>query len=305
MVKEEEYINPTGKIRTTVKANGVASSADKAVEVTAKDAKTGITVVDTIHYEGLVAGKKYSVTGELYEVSGGQKVGEAKATATKEFTATQATGDWELEFGKVTGLEAGKIYVVYETASSEENLVDSNKDNQPDKKHELTHKDPNDKAQTVVVKEDIPNVKEVYFSKVNLGGEEIAGAKIEIKQDDTVITKWISKAGETHLLKLPVGEYIFHEESAPEGYLAVTDITFTVNEDGTVTVKDTNGNQVKAEGNKLIVTDKNKPNNPNKPNTPKMDFPNTGDTTGVFGMVGGALLSFGALLSLIFKKKRY
>jgi LPXTG-motif cell wall-anchored protein len=43
---------------------------------------------------------------------------------------------------------------VYETASSEENLVDSNKDNKPDKKHELEHKDPNDKAQTVVVKEE-------------------------------------------------------------------------------------------------------------------------------------------------------
>lgn len=152
--QEEDYINPIGKIRTTVKVNGVASKADKAVEVTAKDAKAGVTVVDTIHYEGLVAGKKYNVTGEIYEVNGGQKVGEAKAKATKVFTANQAVGDWELDFGKVTGLEADKTYVVYETASSEENLVDSNKDNKPDKKHELEHKDPNDKAQTVVVKEE-------------------------------------------------------------------------------------------------------------------------------------------------------
>ncbi|OOG23271.1 hypothetical protein BZK37_17795 [Enterococcus casseliflavus] len=153
-----KYVNPAGEIRTTVKVNGEASSVDKAVEVTAKDAKAGVAVVDTINYEGLVAGKNYSVTGELYEVSGGQTVGGAKATATKVFTASEATGVWELDFGKVTGLEAGKTYVVYETASSEENLVDSNQDNQPDKKHELTHKDPNDKTQTVVVQEDTLNV---------------------------------------------------------------------------------------------------------------------------------------------------
>ena len=54
----------------------------------------------------------------------GQVVGTAKATATKEFTVSkEGKGEWQLEFGRVTGLEAGKTYVVYETATSKDNLL--------------------------------------------------------------------------------------------------------------------------------------------------------------------------------------
>ncbi|HEL0381172.1 TPA: VaFE repeat-containing surface-anchored protein, partial [Streptococcus equi subsp. zooepidemicus] len=140
----------TGKLRTTVEANGQASSAEKAVEVTPSAVESGVQVVDTIHYDGLVAGTTYAVTGELYEVQDGKTVGEAKAKKTQDFVAEQVKGDWKLDFGKVAGLEAGKTYVVYESAVSKTNLIDSNKDNKADKPQELSHKDPTDKAQTVV-----------------------------------------------------------------------------------------------------------------------------------------------------------
>ena len=46
----------------------------------------------------------------------------------------EGKGEWQLAFGQVTGLEAGKTYVVYETATSKDNLVDTNKDNTPEEK---------------------------------------------------------------------------------------------------------------------------------------------------------------------------
>jgi hypothetical protein len=97
---------------------------------------------------------------------------------------------------------------------------------------------------------------EVEFSKVNVGGEEIGGAEIQIKDSDgNVVDSWTSEAGKNHTTSLAEGTYTFHEESAPDGYEAVTDITFTVNADGTVTVVDAAGNTVEADGTTLIVTD--------------------------------------------------
>ena len=260
---ETEYVNPTGTLRTTVKADSTIANATKAAEVTAEKAATGVEVTDTLTYEGLVPEKVYSVTGELYEVKDGQVVGTAKATATKEFTVSkEGKGEWQLAFGQVTGLEAGKTYVVYETATSKDNLVDTNKDNTPEEKHVVEHKNPGDKAQTVVVTPEVPKEKDVVISKVNLGGEEIAGAKIQINQGNKEIASWTSEAGKNHELSLLPGDYVFHEEAAPKGYVVVTDITFTVNTDGTVTVKDANGNKVVAANNQLTVTDETEYVNP-------------------------------------------
>ena len=259
LIENKTYENPNGEIHTTVKAGDSTGADDNAAEVSADSAQKGVAVVDTIQYSGLVSGEKYDVTGELYEVKDGQVTGDAKSTATATFTASETTGDWELDFGTVTGLEAGKTYVVYETATSQNDLVDSDSDGSPDKKQEVVHKNPADKAQTIVVGESTPDTrddtKDVDFSKINIGGKEIAGAEIEIRQGDTVVAKWTSEEGKTHTLSLAKGEYVFHEESAPKGYLKVTDISFSVSADGTVTVTDSDGNRVEAYGNKLTVTD--------------------------------------------------
>lgn len=81
--------------------------------------------------------------------------------------------------------------------------------------------------------------KAITFSKVNLGGNEIAGAQIKIykgdKAEGTAVESWTS-TDQPKQLNLEPGIYSFHEEAAPNGYLVVTDITFQVNYDGTVTV---------------------------------------------------------------------
>ena len=101
-------------------------------------------------------------------------------------------------------------------------------------------------------------LKDIAISKQDLGGKELPGAKIEIKNEDgsKVVEKWTSSNQAKHIYLKP-GNYIFHEEAAPNGYLKVTDIKFTVDNNGNVKVvsfgKD---DKVVAEGNKLIVTDK-------------------------------------------------
>ena len=156
-----------------------------------------------------------------------------------------------------------------------------------------------DGSKVIVTDKDDDLPRKITFSKVNLAGEEIAGAKIQIFRGEKVIgnpvAEWTSKASQSHVLDLTPGVYTFHEEAAPTGYLAVTDITFQVNYDGTVTVVHASGNQVEFKDGKLVVTDQTEPENPN--------LPNTGSESGQAALAAGlALLALGA--GLVATKRR-
>ena len=123
--------------------------------------------------------------------------------------------------------------------------------------------------------DDLP--RKVTFSKVNLGGTEIAGAEIQIFQGKEAtgnpVTKWTSEANKSYEIELAPGVYTFHEAAAPTGYLAVTDIVFQVNLDGTVTVVNANGNTIEYKDGTLVVTDQTKPTGPEKDPSKKTDEP--------------------------------
>ena len=75
--------------------------------------------------------------------------------------------------------------------------------------------------------------KIVEMSKVNVGGEEIEGAKMQVLDiEGNIVDEWISSK-EPHIIKnLKENEtYTLHEEIAPDGYVVATDITFTVTQD--------------------------------------------------------------------------
>ena len=264
---------PIGEIKTTVTAGGKTSTENEIATLKAKDIEGGVEVSDKITYKGLYPNVEYDVIGKIYEVKDGKLVNPNKPVSvvnSGDDLKVDATGkgEWTLNFGKLN-LEAGKSYVVFEKVVSMENVIDTDGDGNPDKKQELTHEDPKDKSQTFTIlpKEEVE--KEVVFSKVNIAGKEIAGAKIQIKDEQGQLVKeWISKEGQSETFKLKAGTYTFHEEAAPNGYLKVTDITFEVNEQGKVTVKNANGNEVKANENKLTVTDKEEASTPEKPWTP-------------------------------------
>ena len=160
VVVNKTHESPKGNLATTVSADGKQASVDEPVRVTTAQAAAGVTVVDTISYTGLAAGEYYEVSGSLFEVKDGVTVGDAKATATARLTASDTgEGEWSLDFGKVTGLEPGKQYVVFETATSVNDLVDTDGDDQPDAKQTEKHEDPEDSSQTVVV--DLPKKPEM------------------------------------------------------------------------------------------------------------------------------------------------
>ena len=268
---------PVGEIKTTVTAGGKTSTENEVATLKAKDIEGGVEVSDKVTYKGLYPNVEYDVEGKIYEVKDGKlvnpdnPVSEVNGSTNLKPDAS-GKGEWTLNFGKLN-LEAGKSYVVFEKVVSLENVIDTDGDGKPDKKQELTHEDPKDKSQTFTVlpKEEVE--KEVVFSKVNVGGEEIAGAKIQIKDaQGNVVKEWTSKAGQSEIIKLKAGTYIFHEEVAPNGYLKVADITFEVDEQGKVTVKNANGNEVKANENKLTVTDKTEPVVPPTPGEKEVLF---------------------------------
>ena len=85
---------------------------------------------------------------------------------------------------------------------------------------------------------------DVVISKVDVGGNEIAGAQLKItgrekgKYADITPVTWISEAGRNKTVSLRPGSYVLHEEAVPESgaYLPASDIAFTVNIDGTITI---------------------------------------------------------------------
>ncbi len=254
-------LQPVGEIKTTVTAGGKVSAENEIATLKAKDIVDGVEVSDKITYKGLYPNAEYDVIGKIYEVKDGELVNPGHPVSVVNSSTNlkpDATGkgEWTLNFGKLN-LEVGKSYVVFETVVSLENVIDTDGDGKPDKKQELTHENPKDKSQTFTIlpKEEVEN--EVVFSKVNIAGKEIAGAKIQIKDENgQVVKEWVSKEDQSETFKLKAGTYTFHEEAAPNGYLKVTDITFEVDKQGKVAVKNANGNEVKASENKLTVTDK-------------------------------------------------
>ena len=127
-----------GSLKTTVSVNGNKSTASKSVEVEAGK----YDVVDTIDYTDLTPNATYEVKGQLVCVDDEQVVGKA----SEERTASDSgSGSWEITFKNVT-LEEGKKYVVYEYA------VNPNGEGLD----RAIHEDKTDKAQTVVVKKEVP-----------------------------------------------------------------------------------------------------------------------------------------------------
>ena len=280
-----EEAAPTGYLKVTDITFQVKT--DGTVEVTnvgEKDAKgeantvatNGSTVTVTDKDDDLprkITFSKVNLGGE--EIAGAQ---------IKIYKGEKAEGDavenWTSEAGKSKDLNlAPGTYTFHEEAAptgylkvtditfqvKHDGTVEVTNVGEKDAKGEANTVATNGSTVTVTDKDDdLP--RKITFSKVNLGGTEIAGADIQIFQGKEAtgnpVAKWTSEANTLHELELAPGVYTFHEAAAPTGYLAVTDIVFQVNLDGTVTVVNANGNTVEYKGGKLVVTDQTKPTDP-------------------------------------------
>lgn len=75
----------------------------------------------------------------------------------------------------------------------------------------------------------------VEISKVDIGGEEIIGAELTIKDSEgKEITSWVTDGTPHRIEKLPPGKYVLVETLAPDGYEIAEEIPFEVLENGEI-----------------------------------------------------------------------
>lgn len=94
----------------------------------------------------------------------------------------------------------------------------------------------------------------VEVSKVDVYGEELIGAEMElIDASGETVDKWTSDGTNHIVTELPAGDYTLKEVAAPDGYVIATDIKFTVDVYGDVTVENVDAAAVSENSNPLIV----------------------------------------------------
>lgn len=94
----------------------------------------------------------------------------------------------------------------------------------------------------------------VEISKRDVYGNELVGAEMVLENaDGETVDKWTSD-GTNHIVsKLGAGEYVLKEIAAPDGYVIATDIKFTVDVYGNVTVENVDSTAVSDNGYPLIT----------------------------------------------------
>ena len=123
-------------------------------------------------------------------------------------------------------LTAGETYTLHETVPADGYVIANDVEFTVNEDGSITE---------VVMYDD---TTKVHISKRDITtDEELPGATLQILDGDEIVEEWVS-TDEEHIIegKLVVGkEYTLRETIAPDGYEIAQDITFKVNEDGSVT----------------------------------------------------------------------
>ena len=127
-------------------------------------------------------------------------------------------------------------------------------------------------VQKIEMKDDVTKVE---ISKTDIAGKELPGAKLTILDENgEVVESWTSTEEPHYIEMLPIGKYILHEESVPEGYLVAEDVVFEVKDTGEI--------------QKVVMKDEAEPEEtPETPETPTttVDAPKTGDYTPIAALM--------------------
>lgn len=89
----------------------------------------------------------------------------------------------------------------------------------------------------------------VSISKTDIYGKELTGAKMQlIDANGNVVDEWTSGDGAHIISNIPCAGYTLKEIAAPVGYVIATDIQFTIDENGRVTVDGVKANAYNSDG---------------------------------------------------------
>jgi hypothetical protein len=99
----------------------------------------------------------------------------------------------------------------------------------------------------------------VDIAKTDINGVNIDDARLvlqEISPDNVQIDEWISKSTEDHRVSLKWGRtYKLTETIQPNGYTKAEDITFRINDQGKVEIKQANDTWVSQDANRVVMKD--------------------------------------------------
>ena len=236
---------------------------------------------ETKTLDGLVLDDK------IYDISFVQEDNKTKVyTITKELenhptiveiSKTDITGEKELEGAKLTVLDGNDVIDTWVSTNKTHKIEGLVVGKEYTLREEIA---PDGFVKSTDVKFKIENTnkiqkikmidKIVTMTKEDLGGKEIEGAKIQVKdKDGKIIDEWISEKESHNIKGLEENkEYILHEEYAPDGFVIATDIKFKVTPDKKtqkIVMKDKTVEVIKTdlvtgkelEGAKLKVVDEN------------------------------------------------
>lgn len=196
-------VGKTYTLLEEIAPNGFVKATDIQFKVENTKEVQKVQMVDKI-----VTMTKFDIGGN--EVEGAKlRVTDKDGKIIDEWTSTK-------ESHNINGLEENKTYILYEDYAPDGYVISN----------EIEFTVTTDKETQKVNMID----KIVEISKVNISGDEVEGAIIQVlDKDGKVIDEWTSTK-ETHKVNgLKEDEtYILHEEVAVEGYVKATDIEFTV-----------------------------------------------------------------------------
>lgn len=278
------------------------------IGTTAKDGKTkthtgnattDATIVDTVKYENLVVGKKYTVSGYLMikDTNKPFLIDGKKVTASTTFTAKSANGTVDLTYKFDATALKGKDVVVFEDVYYKDIKV-------------ATHADINDEDQTIKY----PSIK----TTATCDGSKQVARKIAVKITDKVAYENLEK-GSKYTMKGILMDKVTGEELDVSGEVE-TELEFTAKgNDGEInmvyTIDTTNINKTDIvvfeylydENDKLIASHEDINDEDQTVHVPKLppeDTPKTGDNSPVVPVVLIGLASFLGLGIIIFLKRR-
>ena len=197
----EEVTPPNGYAKAVSKTFTVPTDGSD-ITVTMSDTKTKLEVTK-------VDSKNNNISGVVLQI-----LDATDNSVVQEWTTTNNPKTIE-------GLTAGHGYILHEVSSPDGYALSD----------DISFTMNTDIGTQQIVMTD--EVTKVYIKKVNVDGEEIEGAKLQILSGSIVIDEWTTTSGSTHEITGVLGAgktYKLHEVSVPKGYVTAEDKEFTVPE---------------------------------------------------------------------------
>lgn len=173
---------------------------------------------------GSVSGKKINEHGDPLEKAlfGLFKADETEFTAENAYLTDESDEDGNFGF---TDIPYGE-YIVKEIAAPTGYILS-------DEQYVVNISEDGDVVE--ITAENSPIT--ISISKQDIYGEELPGAEMQlIDKNGDIVYEWTSDGTNHVVTNIPAGGYTLKEVAAPDGYIIATDISFTIDEYGNVTV---------------------------------------------------------------------